>query len=471
MVMLACGLLLALPGVGGAADLAVQSVRYWSLQDVTRIAVETNGAFTYRTERLSGPDRVFYDLKGARPPEGRKGLQVIPVNDARVKQIRVAKNQPGTTRIVLDLEEGPIEVSASQLAAPDRLVVELRLKETPPARESKLSRTGVQRIPQKISEPETAAAPAVPPAAPRLEEKRPETRTPDALQAFAVRIPEAPAPAAPGTVAAPPASPPADVPAPRAARRNSNGDRSLTRALGLKVRRVVLDAGHGGHDHGTTGPGGLVEKELVLDVTRRLGVLIEEGMGSEVVFTRQNDTFVALEDRVALANERRADLFLSVHANSSPLKTASGAETYYLSFTPSRAAMEIAARENATSQRSISELRELVTKIAMKDKVDESREFAGRVQTSLIQLTGNTAKGGRRDRGVKRAPFLVLVGASMPAILAEIGFVTNPKEETLMKKPEYRQRLAEALYKGVHQYAESLSQFQVAQSTKRSRGE
>ncbi|MBI3681481.1 MAG: N-acetylmuramoyl-L-alanine amidase [Acidobacteria bacterium] len=187
-------------------------------------------------------------------------------------------------------------------------------------------------------------------------------------------------------------------------------------------------------------------------------------MGSEVVYTRSDDSFIALEERTQLANTNKADIFLSIHANSSQIKTVSGVETYYLSFTTSRTALELAARENASSKSSIHELKELIQQIALKDKVDESREFASKVHTALRQVSAPAPKTGpQRDRGVKRAPFVVLIGASMPSVLAEIGFLSNTREETQLKKPEYRQRLAEALYKGLAQYADSLSQFQMAQ--------
>jgi len=236
----------------------------------------------------------------------------------------------------------------------------------------------------------------------------------------------------------------------------------MTRVLGLKVGRIVIDPGHGGLDAGTTGPNGLREKDLVLDVAQRLGALLEERLKSEVIYARSDDSYVALERRTQIANEAKADLFLSIHANSSPEHVASGVETYYLSFTTSKAAMDVAARENATSQRSVYELQDLLQKIALKDKVDESREFASRVEEALY---ANTAKNNSkvRDRGVKKAPFVVLIGAAMPSILAEIGFISNPHDESLMMRSETRQKIAEALYKGVASYAGTLSHFQVAQ--------
>jgi N-acetylmuramoyl-L-alanine amidase len=229
------------------------------------------------------------------------------------------------------------------------------------------------------------------------------------------------------------------------------------------VGRIVLDPGHGGHDTGTVGPDGLREKDLVLDVAQRLGRLIETRMGSEVIFTRSDDTFIPLERRTEIANDAKADLFLSIHANSSPLRSAAGVETYYLNFTTSRSALELASRENTGSQLTVSELEGLLQKIALKDKVEESREFAGRVQAALYNLSAKTSDTRSKDRGVKRAPFVVLIGASMPSVLAEIGFVSNAHDESIMRREEYRERTAEALYKGISSYAGSLSHFQVAQ--------
>lgn len=237
----------------------------------------------------------------------------------------------------------------------------------------------------------------------------------------------------------------------------------MIRVLGLKVGRIVLDPGHGGHDTGTIGPEGLREKDLVLDVAKRLGALIEDRLGSEVIYTRTDDTFVPLERRTEIANEAKADLFLSIHANSSSLRSAAGVETYYLNFTTSRAALELAARENAGSQKTIYELQDLLQKIALKDKVEESREFATRVQTALFALSAKSDSLSRDHRGVKRAPFVVLIGASMPSVLSEIGFISNAHDESNMRRPEYRQRIAEALYKGLSSYANTLSHFQVAQ--------
>ena len=247
----------------------------------------------------------------------------------------------------------------------------------------------------------------------------------------------------------------------REAQPTASGERSLTRALGLKIGKIVIDPGHGGHDTGTIGPNGLEEKNLVLDVSRRLGTLLQTRLGAEVVYTRQDDTFIPLETRTAIANQEGADLFVSVHANSSHDPDARGVETYYLNFTSSPDALEVAARENAVSEESIHELQDLVKKIALKEKIDESQEFASDVQSSLHSGLA-TKNPGVRDRGVKKAPFIVLIGANMPSILAEISFVSNPGDERRLATPEYRQKIAESLYRGIAKYVSGLSGIKVA---------
>jgi N-acetylmuramoyl-L-alanine amidase len=247
----------------------------------------------------------------------------------------------------------------------------------------------------------------------------------------------------------------------RTAAPNAAGERSLIRALGLKIGKIVVDAGHGGHDTGTIGPNGLEEKDLVLDVALKLGKLLEDKLGAEVVYTRDDDTFIPLETRTAIANKEQADLFISIHANSSDDPTARGVETYYLNFTSRADALEVAARENAVSEQSIHELQDLVKKIALKEKIGESREFASDVQRSLY--AGLSAKSpSLRNRGVKKAPFVVLIGANMPSILAEISFVSNPDDAKKLKTNDYRQRIADSLYKGVFKYVNSLSGIKVA---------
>jgi N-acetylmuramoyl-L-alanine amidase len=247
-------------------------------------------------------------------------------------------------------------------------------------------------------------------------------------------------------------------PTPRA---SEKGSYSLTRALGLKVNRIVIDAGHGGHDQGTIGPNGVLEKDIVLDVALRVAKLVQSRLGAEVVLTRSDDTFIPLQERTAIANARKADLFLSIHANSSPSPVVAGTETFFLNFTNSPGALDVASRENSGAEKSVGELRDLIQSITLNDKIAESQTFAQTIQNSL-SLQAGKSNIAAKNRGVKRAPFVVLIGASMPSVLAEIGFLTNARDEANLAKPEYRQKIAEALFKGLSQYSQSLSHFEMA---------
>jgi N-acetylmuramoyl-L-alanine amidase len=242
-------------------------------------------------------------------------------------------------------------------------------------------------------------------------------------------------------------------PAPSAPPHNSSGSFSLARQLGLGVTRIVIDPGHGGHDPGARG-NGISEAELVLDVAMRLEALLKSE-DIEVVLTRRTDAYVALEERTALANRSDADLFLSIHANASTASEAHGIETYFLNFAANAEAEATAARENAASSRNMRHLPDIVQAIALNNKIDESRDFATIVQSTLYQGLRKTNRT-LRNLGVKQAPFMVLVGATMPSVLAEISFMSNRAEATLLKTDRYKQEIAEALMAGIMRYQNSL---------------
>ena len=235
---------------------------------------------------------------------------------------------------------------------------------------------------------------------------------------------------------------------------NGTGGFSLSRQLGLRVSRVVIDPGHGGHDPGAKTKG-LTEAELVLDVALRLEQLLAKQDGFEVVLTRRVDTFVPLEERTAIANREGADLFLSIHANASTNSAARGIETYFLNLTANPDAEMVAARENAASSRSMNQLPDIVKAIALNNKIHESRDFASMVQSSLHSQLQKT-DASVRNLGVKQAPFMVLLGATMPSVLAEISFITNKQDAAMLKTEKYRQHIAEALLAGVLRYQQSL---------------
>ena len=480
----------ALAGQAHRAPLEVTAVRYWSLAETTRVAIEITGDVHVRSDRVENPDRVFFDFVGARPLINGQRLYSTEVGDKLLKRIRVAETAPGVTRVVLDLASAA-DFTISRLNNPSRTIVELRpAARVQPERNARAQDNEIEAAvretppsePKPMREPPKRATPVEPPSMPDPPALKPVFSRPPlghiagkpVITGSTVLLPAPPEPA-------PPTSPPkteSEKPAvsaepshaalppavPKPARATDAGDRSLTRALGLKINRVVIDPGHGGADEGTVGKRGLMEKELVLDVAKRVGKLIQDRMGSEVIYTRSDDTFIPLHARTEMANQNKADLFLSIHANSSPHPKIGGIEVYYLNFTRSADALDLAARENASSEQSVFELRDLIQTITLHDKIEESREFASKVQASL-QTFETRYNSAAKNRGVKKAPFVVLIGASMPSILAEVGFLSNAREEQLLKRPDHRQRLAEALYQGVYRYAQSLSHFQVAQRT------
>ncbi len=228
----------------------------------------------------------------------------------------------------------------------------------------------------------------------------------------------------------------------------------MARQLGLGVSRIVIDPGHGGHDPGALGKG-LNEAELVLDVALKLEKLLSTQPGLEVVLTRRTNVYIPLEERTAIANRESADLFLSIHANASRNTAARGIETYFLSFASSPEAEAVAARENSASAREMHQLPDIIRAIALNNKLDESRDLAAMVQESLITRLRRSNKNVR-NLGVKKAPFVVLIGAQMPSVLAEISFVTNKQDLQLLKTPAYKQRIAEALEAAVLRYRRSL---------------
>jgi N-acetylmuramoyl-L-alanine amidase len=492
----------------------VTGIRHWSTPDYTRVAIDVESDVKFSSQRIASPARIFFDLRDTKLASTLVGKS-FDVDDGFLKKVRVAQFAPGRTRVVLEVDNLSA-YDAFLLPNPYRLIIDIhgkngRAKQAKDAAETTSAETDGKAVPQMIPDADadvnssemkpvvvahSGTAPLIsmdvsddtkisasesPGTA-----KKPQTlvvkRVVDADEDDVASPPEVvQRNASDGNSGASPAEPSVATSKKRAgsdvlelgsreARPTASGDRSLIRALGLKIGKIVIDPGHGGHDTGTIGPGGLEEKDLVLDVGRRLGKLLETRLGAEVVYTRKDDTFIPLETRTAIANQARSDLFVSIHANSSRDPDARGVETYYLNFTSSPEALEVAARENAVSEKSIYELQDLVKKIALKEKIEESREFAGDVQQSLH--SGLAVKSPAiRDRGVKKAPFIVLIGANMPSILAEISFVSNPTDEHRLATSEYRQRIAESLYRGIAKYVNGLSGVKVASKMDKGAGQ
>ena len=371
------------------------------LPDAVRITFELNREVAYREERLAGPSRLFFDLKNVQLTPVLMD-KVLTYGSDVVNKIRVGRHPDNTVRVVLDFEDVS-KYSVFTLYSPFRLVID------------------AERMVARHHPPDAT-------------EKAPAPREAGAVIAI-------PAPAPP-------------VPSPVIPQANVAGGFSIARQLGLSVSRIVIDPGHGGHDPGTIARG-LTEASLTLDVALRLEKLLQRELGVEVVLTRRSDVYIPLEERTAIANRQNADLFLSIHANSSRNVAAKGIETYYLSFASSPEAEALAARENSASEREMHQLPDIIKAISLNNKLDESRDLANMVQDALVGTLKKTNKDVR-SRGVKKAPFVVLIGAAMPSVLAEISFITNKQELQLLKTTAYKDRIAQALYNAVLRYRRSL---------------
>ncbi|HEY7190188.1 MAG TPA: N-acetylmuramoyl-L-alanine amidase [Vicinamibacterales bacterium] len=479
----------ARPPATGTASLT--AIRRDVLPEALRITLELAREVTFYDERIDGPPRVFIDLQNTRAVDTLKDA-VIPFSDDVVKQVRIGRQADARTRVVLDLR-GAGRYSIYTLYDPYRIVVDFERQTT--GSDAIVARNGGRgaaplRAGGPLTKPTDTAAPARARSTPASQTKAAPASTaaiaptsnppiaptgdrgiaPTTVSAIA---PTNEAPIAPtddsgiapiteraiASATAPPVVPleTATVPPPAAPlppSANRNGSFSLSRQLGLGIAKIVIDAGHGGHDPGAQARG-ITEAELTLDLALRLEKLLSKEAGFEVVMTRRTDTFVSLEERTAIANRGGADLFLSIHSNASSAATARGIETYFLNFAPNPEAEAVAARENAGGSRNMRSLPEIVRAIALNNKIDESRDFASIVQNAMYTQMRKSNKE-LRNLGVKQAPFLVLIGATMPSILAEVSFITNRQDALLLKTDKYRQQIAEALYNGVLKYQQSL---------------
>ncbi|PYQ11766.1 MAG: hypothetical protein DMF80_20810 [Acidobacteria bacterium] len=445
----------ALPSPPPPGLAQVYNLRFWSGETSTRVVLDVEREVKIRSDRIQDPDRLWIDLAGARLHPNLSD-RAFPVGDGLLKQVRIGQNRDDVVRVVLDFKDVK-DYSCFYLQNPIRLVVDVRATPRPPV-------VAVGPTPAPL----TTSRPFAPVPGPSPVEPAPER-----MPARRVATVEGPPPATSArrpahdvVVDAPATQRPAPSPlaAPLPPQANRAGSYSLARQLGLGARRIVVDAGHGGHDPGTIGPGGLQEKDLVLDVALRVERLIRKELGAEVVMTRSTDVFIPLEERTAIANSKGADLFLSIHANSSRNPRASGVETYFLNFAADSHAEAVAARENAISAATLKDLQNLVRAIALNSKVDESRDFAASVQEAMVENM-RPHDPGVQDRGVHTAPFYVLIGANMPSVLAEIAFLSHPEDERRLKKGEYREHLAASLLEGVRAYLDALNRTQSRQLT------
>jgi N-acetylmuramoyl-L-alanine amidase len=492
----------------------LRDIRRTVLGDIVRVTIELDAEVKYRSERVESPARVLFDLASARPGPGvAEGALSYPSDI--VRHIRVGRHPNRVLRVVLDLE-GVKRYSVFTLYGPYRIVVDCeRAAALPPLPAEQI---GEERLRLPAPNPETeprvepppkplpgrALRPVSRPVAPEIHAQRmppaeaapvrvpaldrrpagassPEIRPRRLLarnstswQPAVHEPPGLPAPEAAVSAAATAASPAAravtsgDRAAPPVERPASPADQpvmasqpltpppngfSMARQLGLGASRIVIDPGHGGHDPGAEGFG-TFEATIVLDVALRLEKLLASA-GIDAVLTRRKDHYIPLEERTAIANRAQGDLFLSIHANASRNRAARGVESYFLNFATTPDAEAVAARENASTGLTMSSLTGIVKAIALNNKLDESKNFAGVVQREMMAHLAGAGRG-TRNHGVKQAPFVVLIGASMPSVLVEISFITHAQEGRLLKTGAYRQKIAEALFAAIRGYQKSL---------------
>jgi N-acetylmuramoyl-L-alanine amidase len=380
--------------------------------------------------------------------------QIKSLQSPLIKAVRVGNPAQGVTRVVIELIGAP-RYSTFSMYGPFRVVVDLESTATP--------EPAATPTPTPAAPPKTTPSPTVTPA-PAGSPKPTQTAPPKAAPGSSPSptpspsstpspMPAASSPSPSPTPTATPA-PKSNEPQPIAPASNGRGDYSLARQLGLRVAKIVIDPGHGGHDPGAIA-NGVTESELVLDVALRLEKLLLQVPGVEVVLTRRTNEFVPLEERTAIANREKADLFLSIHANSHSQPAVRGIESYFLNFATNPDAEAVAARENAASVERMGTLPAIVKAITLNSKLEESRDLAAALQGCLMKGL-SSQPGGSRDLGVKQAPFVVLIGAQMPSVLTEIGFLTNKTDSGLFQSSAARQQIAQSLRDAIVRYQSSL---------------
>ncbi|NNK56092.1 MAG: AMIN domain-containing protein [Desulfofustis sp.] len=458
----------------------VKPAKYWSSKDYTRVVVQTSGPTEYREELLekvgNRPRRLYIDFRDSYiEPRFRSP---IPIEDGLLKRIRTGQFSPDTVRVVLDIESIS-DYKIFSLPDPFRVVIDVRGKKKnqhietvaplspPPAPPQPLPQPRPS-IAQKSSTPsESVASPEQTVATVESEPTEPvpaetvlsEAPRPDMVARIPPEIPTTseterlsadPGPvvvlremrkrAVPVDIAPSPIE--GDIP---------RQQLSLAQQLGLGIGTIVLDPGHGGKDPGAIAFG-MKEKDIVLKMGKRLAVHLREKLGATVILTRKDDSFMPLEERTAIANTNSADLFVSLHINAHPSPDIRGFETYFLNLTTNAEAMRVAARENATSTHQLSDLQDILSDILQNSKINESSRLAERVHDS-IDNGFSESHFALKNMGVKQAPFYVLIGAEMPAILIEIAFISNPDDAKLLGDKEFIDKLAEQISDGISLYA------------------
>ena len=404
----------------------VLPVEYWSSNNYTRVVINTSRPVTFKEELLEKvgeqPRRLFIDFdKSYIEPKYRVP---VPIKDGLLQQIRTAQFSPDIVRVVLDIESIK-SYKIYSLPDPFRVIVDVHGQSNATA-----VGTAEKTPPQKAQSQDTSVSPATnAPGSPIL-----------ILQDYKkIKISKKtrkPAPERNAPIASPALS--------------------LAQQLNLGVRRIVLDPGHGGKDPGASAFG-MKEKDIVLQVAKKLAAKLKKDLGYEVILTRNDDTFISLEQRTAIANTNGADLFISLHLNAHPSAKIFGFETYYLSLSSDSEAIRVAALENATSTHQLSDLQNILADIMKNSKIDESSRLAQQVQDALFSGLTDRKYLQVKNLGVKKAPFYVLIGAEMPAILIEMAFISNKADATQMKKEGYQDALAAEIVHGLQCYIRTIT--------------
>lgn len=372
---------------------AVKDIRYSISPGYTRVVIELPGIreFTFGSDKDKGG--IYVDILQAKV-DLKPARTKVALNSGCVRGFSVTQKTQSTVRLLLDVDLASVKgYRVFHLKDPFRIIVDVSIK------------GGPGEVPGTTSPP--APAPGTSPAA--------------------AQPPEGSLPAT----------------------------QSLARQLGLGVRTIVLDAGHGGSQPGCIGKSGIMEKDLTLALTLALRKKLADA-GYQVLLTRDTDRTVSLPDRTAFANKNKADLCVSIHVNASLDRKREGIETFYLNFTPDRTVIETAARENSSIEAGIGRTPELIKKIAQNDKVLESKDLAEKIQRNLVQYLSDK-RHQVKSHGVKGGPFWVLIGGEMPSVLVEVAHLSNEKEEKLLQAESYRALIVEGLYNGIIEYIKSLN--------------
>jgi len=432
----------------------VSRVDYWSSADWSRMVINVKDQVHYKyqvlpEDKATGKGRRMYlDLyKSFLPKDFQKK---IASQDGLIQQARIAQFNSDTVRVVLDLESlKRIKVFHLELPNQYKLVIDI-------LGESALSGGQLDLPPESAQAASAAKAkkladvPVNPPVAHEDEAAEPEPKaeaTPKAKPSKTAK-PKAPAPEAEAE-----SEEEANF---KAKPKPDAAGMSLSKALGLKVHRIILDPGHGGKDPGAIGPNKTLEKDIALKLALNLKWIIQKRHPEiEVLMTRSGDKYISLEARTAFANQQKGDLFVSIHLNASRKTKVSGIETYTLNLTSDKESLALAAYENQTSTRGIAQLQNMLQNLMRNSKIQESNDLAQFVQAQTVGKIRGSRLTQVRNLGVKSAPFVVLLGANMPSILVESGFITNPKENKLLNTLDYRRTVAEGIYQGLKRYMEA----------------